>query len=780
MSHAPLHALNQWRAHVAERAVWVERVSAAAQVWRGGQRAALCTWKRKHRAAAPARAAARRFLHAAASAAFRTWRDGYAARRSRARTSLQHWRRRGEVRAFVRLRELSRQRRLASVAAARLQNARRVRGFNSWAAARSDAAARRAKMRIAVGVLGGSKQSVAFRSWAAAALRRSAGKATLLRGVAAFRHRTARRGWSFWATRAAERRRRHAIMSDAAVALQGSRARKALRTWTAAVALPDCMPKAVLRWRQGALSKAFRAWGELWVRASLRRRALAGWRHGGLRRALVSWMHWLAERLERRARVEALLSRMANRPLLKAWNRWITTAGGWLVVDAAAQRAGRVARLQLARAFDTWYASHASVAMMRRALAHLAHRGLLVGMTALWDYAQSQELAARALLGWRSNGLQRGMNQWVAHTEQRLGMLAGMAEAVGTFRNTSLSRAWNSWVDAPPPLPVQSAKRMLHRALSRAIVTWMSATTRRIIMLNAFGGLCKREQRRALNAWASFVAERREALALTERALCRMASPLLKPFNAWAAGLALLGPLRAGLARLARQMEAKALGQWSAHASRRRDLRRRAASLVRCDDAHALRRWRAVASARSARLRRLEGKARAVLAGPLSKAVNTWRPLGRRYAIARRALSAMCLRRLGAGWRGWHAACTVARERRQRAQVALRKMSPRGRAQSKAVNAWKASAGFRRRQRASLARLRRQRETHAVHRWRAVSCEAAARREQLAVALHKLSPEGRAKRSALDQLRACVARAELVTLPPPAPPRPRPAPPASN
>jgi len=353
-------------------------------------------------------------------------------------------------------------------------------------------------------------------------------------------------------------------MSDAAVALQGSRARKALRTWTAAVALPDCMPKAVLRWRQGALSKAFRAWGELWVRASLRRRALAGWRHGGLRRALVSWMHWLAERLERRARVEALLSRMANRPLLKAWNRWITTAGGWLVVDAAAQRAGRVARLQLARAFDTWYASHASVAMMRRALAHLAHRGLLVGMTALWDYAQSQELAARALLGWRSNGLQRGMNQWVAHTEQRLGMLAGMAEAVGTFRNTSLSRAWNSWVDAPPPLPVQSAKRMLHRALSRAIVTWMSATTRRIIMLNAFGGLCKREQRRALNAWASFVAERREALALTERALCRMASPLLKPFNAWAAGLALLGPLRAGLARLARQMEAKALGQWSA------------------------------------------------------------------------------------------------------------------------------------------------------------------------------------------------------------------------
>jgi len=89
-------------------------------------------------------------------------------------------------------------------------------------------------------------------------------------------------------------------------------------------------------------------------------------------------------------------------------------------------------------------------------------------------------------------------------------------------------------------------------------------------------------------------------------------------------------------------------------------------------------------------------------------------------------------------------------------------MSPRGRAQSKAVNAWKASAGFRRRQRASLARLRRQRETHAVHRWRAVSCEAAARREQLAVALHKLSPEGRAKRSALDQLRACVARAELM------------------
>ena len=58
VSHAPLHALNQWRAHVAERAVWVERVSAAAQVWRGGQRAALCTWKRKHRAAAPARAAA--------------------------------------------------------------------------------------------------------------------------------------------------------------------------------------------------------------------------------------------------------------------------------------------------------------------------------------------------------------------------------------------------------------------------------------------------------------------------------------------------------------------------------------------------------------------------------------------------------------------------------------------------------------------------------------------------------------------------------------------------
>ena len=106
-------------------------------------------------------------------------------------------------------------------------------------------------------------------------------------------------------------------------------------------------------------------------------------------------------------------------------------------------------------------------------------------------------------MGMRSSGLRKGVTTWLVHNEERTEMLAHMEEAAGTFRNLALSKCWNSWLgrlSGPEDNPATRAARHFRNiSLARSLLTWIEETGRWLVMLNALGGMRKREVRDAIN-----------------------------------------------------------------------------------------------------------------------------------------------------------------------------------------------------------------------------------------------------------------------------------------
>mmetsp|Transcript_229 Transcript_229/g.681 ORF Transcript_229/g.681 Transcript_229/m.681 type:complete len:2260 (-) Transcript_229:168-6947(-) len=331
----------------------------------------------------------------------------------------------------------------------------------------------------------------------------------------------------------------------------------------------------------------------------LSRRAGAAFFHRSARRALYSWYGWVAQTHF----LAGQLVRIVHWPLARAWSKWLFTPEK---LDLASINLGSLARGQLRHALTQWHEVHAKTAHRRRSVAHFVHRRLWSGLGTWSEFRKQQQLATRVLIGMRSGGLKRGLNGWLMHVELRLASLEGMEMAAASFRNLALSRSWNSWLCVltrpAETLAERAARRFRQHALSLALSSWIGETGRWLVMLNAVDTLRRRESVRVLNTWLHLIEVRRENFALSRRALGRLTSSLTKAFNKWAYLLALVGPLRMGLARLTRQREVRALGQWRLYAAERRELKLKVASLARSNELSTLHNWGRAATAEKQRI----------------------------------------------------------------------------------------------------------------------------------------------------------------------------------
>ena len=171
-------------------------------------------------------------------------------------------------------------------------------------------------------------------------------------------------------------------------------------------------------------------------------------------------------------------------------------------------------------------------------------------------------------------------------------------------------------------------------------------------MLNALSALANRELRRGMNAWRQWIAERNARNAQLATTLARMSPEgraKVKALNKLKHLLALLAPLRAALARLVHRNLFKAVGSLKENSENARLRRQMVAAFdpQRRSQARILRTWRAGGAAAAARLSKLEAKARAMMSGPLLKALNKWKGAGLQWGRMRRAALAVMNAELG-------------------------------------------------------------------------------------------------------------------------------------
>ena len=84
----------------------------------------------------------------------------------------------------------------------------------------------------------------------------------------------------------------------------------------------------------------------------------------------------------------------------------------------------------------------------------------------------------------------------------------------------------------------------------------------------------------------------------------------------------------------------------------------------------------------------------------------------------------------------------------------LRKFSPEGRALLRALNQWKEAGRLHRKMKQAAAAIKYRHARAGLNSWAAAAGEMAERRERMAAALYKMSPEGRAKAKAFNKMTA--------------------------
>ena len=357
-----------------------------------------------------------------------------------------------------------------------------------------------------------------------------------------------------------------------------------------------------------------------------------------------------------------------------------------------------------------------------------------------------------------------------------------------------LRKAWNAWVErAGRGDPRERAlAHFRNREASRALLKWVEEGARYLIMLNALSALANRELRRGMNAWRQWIAERNARNAQLATTLARMSPEgraKVKALNKLKHLLALLAPLRAALARLVHRNLFKAVGSLKENSENARLRRQMVAAFdpQRRSQARILRTWRAGGAAAAARLSKLEAKARAMMSGPLLKALNKWKGLGLQWGRMRRAALAVMNAKLKRGMNDWRASeyeleglsihlapfaphsspllafprtsCRIdfvnlEKAAKEKMAAQLRKFSPEGRALLRALNQWKEAGRLHRKMKQAAAAIKYRHARAGLNSWAAAAAEMAERRERMSAALYKMSPEGRAKAKAFNKMTA--------------------------
>jgi protein SFI1 len=489
---------------------------------------------------------------------------------------------------------LERRQRISAALASLSREGRAMRkALNAW----REPLAERALMRQAAAAAHGPRAR-AFRTWAgmlrspSSEYKSKVGRYLLLKKVSASFHL-----WENWsATRM--------LMATASGFLLNRRLLRGFVAWfesaegrrerqlVAAAAMRKLMPEG------RAMLRMLTKWVGTVESHQLWQRAGAAFFHRSATHALHSWYGWVAQTHF----IAGQLLGVVKWPLARAWTKWLFT---FEKLDLASVDLASIGRGRLRRAWTHWHEVYAATTHRRRSVTHFVHRRLWLGLNT-WRQFQPVQQRATSVLGAMRNGrLKRGLNGWLVYVELRLVSLEGMEEAAASFRNLALSRALNSWIcvlDRPVETLIERAARHFrNRGLSRALSSWIRETGRWLVMLNAVDSLCRRHLRRALNSWLHYTDMRHDNLALSGRALRRLTSPLAKAFDNWAGLLVLVGPMRVGLARLARQREVHALRQWSLHAAERRELILKESSLSWSDEFRALHNWERAATAEKVR-----------------------------------------------------------------------------------------------------------------------------------------------------------------------------------
>merc|ERR1719345_45574 len=319
---------------------------------------------------------------------------------------------------------------------------------------------------------------------------------------------------------------------------------------------------------------------------------------------------------------------MLHARLSAAWNTWQECA---VKPTPMKKAAGRMRNRPLAMAWGSWLSWYEALEAMRRSMSHLVN-----------------------------SGLSKGFNSWVTWTEERFEALATMERGLSGMKNGPMRAAVNSWTDKAFGEPDPALRALAHfanRELSKGFLSWVEATAQWLVMMNAVGALKHREAKAAVNQWREFLAEQAEKRAQMARTIARMTSPAFKAFNQWTSMLEGLYVMRGAAKRLLNRQLSKCFESWQASYEELLLMRRAAGAIM-----HA----------------------------PLQRALGSWREFlelqAADLALARKAVLKMTPRRKGLD--AWKAFVREKAKNARRVGAALKRLSPEGRAMTKALNQW--------------------------------------------------------------------------------------------
>ena len=686
----------------------------------------------------------------------------------------------------------------------------------------------RRQLRRAVSGIGNAPLRMAYNTWFATVSTAAEARAAVekaLMSIVSPEVRAVRKGFNSWLEVYAQ----VCLMRKAGLSLRQRGLRAALNAWISFAdekRVRDARQRAALRKMSPegrAMSKALNTLMAALEMHRLLLRAGAALFYRAARKAFSNWRFVV----EQSAYIEATLRRVSSGQLVKALNQWKS------INHLLAQKtpylkkaASRIVNQPLSQAWNCWAGQIAEAQAKRRALGHFRNRGLALGWRSWLAYFELMETMAMAAAAFRNMGLRKSFNAFYAYLvaqeemcahgviELRLIVLwdgssrlldspplfpfpcryALLQRGASGMTAGPLRKAWNAWVErAGRGDPRERAlAHFRNREASRALLKWVEEGARYLIMLNALSALANRELRRGMNAWRQWIAERNARNAQLATTLARMSPEgraKVKALNKLKHLLALLAPLRAALARLVHRNLFKAVGSLKENSENARLRRQMVAAFdpQRRSQARILRTWRAGGAAAAARLSKLEAKARAMMSGPLLKALNKWKGLGLQWGRMRRAALAVMNAKLKRGMNDWRASeyeleglsihlapfapqsspllafprtsCRIdfvnlEKAAKEKMAAQLRKFSPEGRALLRALNQWKEAGRLQRKMKQAAAAIKYRHARAGLNSWAAAAAEMAERRERMSAALYKMSPEGRAKAKAFNKMTA--------------------------
>lgn len=442
------------------------------------------------------------------------------------------------------------------------------------------------------------------------------------------------------------------------------------------------------------------------------KRAAAAILYRHSRKALNNW-HSV---VEQQHRIRETLYRVMNSKLVKAFNNWRQAPP-----HPARKAIKRLTQGPLTKALNSWISRYEETLFARRSLLHFINRELSKGFRGWEEYMREMMVMLRGAQGFRNGAILKGLNSMAEFAAERREKLAFLERSLGAMRNGGLKRGFNvlaELLDAPPDPRAKALAHLMNKELSRGIVGWIAFFEERKRLSATLKRMMGQEDD-AFNAWKEWYNDRIEWLENAERTM-RALSPegraKRKTMNTLKHLLELLGPVRGALNRLKYRNVSKAFEKWQANLEEWYLMKKAAASILHGPASRAMGAWKELvvqANEKKSLMKKAimrtspRGKAFSKwmyltqATYPLRKALGHWGSMqivkGMRsweeYRAARllmrRAGAAMFNRKLMTGMNSWNAFVVEKKEKLARAQAAMKRMSPEGRAMTKGINMWK-------------------------------------------------------------------------------------------